>query len=591
MSENKDLREKSKKISSLALLFPYIAPYWRRIVLGTLALMVSTTCMMAIPQYIKHMFDVVFESGDVNALHQMLVYLGLTTLLLVVAMYARTWFLRFAGVLVTVAIQKKLYTHVMNQDQLFFEKVRTGEVVSRLLSDVVLIREAVILHIPVLLRAVFLLVASIIMLFITNVKMTLILAALAPVLIGAVFLSSSQWRRAAAKIQEKSADIGSHVEETVNNVHTVHAFSQTESEVLRLGSHVEEAKKIARKLIHSIAGFMTLSLTVGMAGVILILLIGGHSVLDGTFTAGEMLAYVLYLSFLSDAVGGFTEGLPAMQMAAGATERIFNLLETESHIKEPAKEKPLKKATKGRAMELKGLTFNYQSRPETPALQEINLKIPAGKTVAVVGRSGAGKSTLISLLMRFYDAQKGSIMLDGVNIKDLKLQTLRHEVAWVSQEAAVFSGSIIDNIRYGRPEASMEEVQKAAHIAHADEFIQKMPQGYNSIVGEKGVRLSGGQKQRLAIARTVLCNPQVLLLDEATSHLDAESEKKVQEAFETLMQNRTTLVIAHRLATVKAADLTVVMDEGKILAVGTHAELLKKSKLYKSLAALQFIDE
>lgn len=582
-------RAKSKDISSVGLLWQFIAPHVWRIVFGLVAMVITTVALLMIPRYVQTMFDAIFHTKDVALLQQMVGILCVTAVVLVLGIYARTMLLRYTGVMVIARIQKLAYERVSQLEVGFFESRRTGEIISRLLSDVIILRETIAQQIPMIIRGAFLTIGSLLMLFYTNWQLSLVLLLLVPIALPLTIIFGKRWRRDSNEIQNKMADIGAQVEESLGNIRTVHAFAQVEGERARMDAHVDEAQQIAKGLVRSTAVFFGFNVLAGFATVAVIFWLGGMAVIQGVFSGGQMLAYLLFLAFLSDGIANLSNAFPVLQSAAGATERVFDLLAAEPKIKDPAKPKALKKAKKGRKVAMKNLTFAYPTRPDTPALEALTLDIKAGETVAIVGPSGAGKSSLFSLLMRFYDPQEGTVTVDGEDIRNLTLTHLRHEMALVAQDPTVFSTTVRQNILYGKPDATEEELRQAARIAHATEFIDALPQGYETLVGERGVRLSGGQKQRLAIARTVLRNPQVLLLDEATSHLDAAAEKKVQAAFEDLMKNRTTLIIAHRLATVQAADRILVLNKGQIMAEGTHKQLLKTCPLYKHLAELQFL--
>lgn len=568
-----------------------LKPHLGKLSIGFAAMLVTTACMLTIPQYLKHTFDKALVKQDIAAMNDLMLVAGAVILVLVVGVFVRTYFIQYTCATMVGRFREKLFAHILKFDVLFYETFGVGEVISRMVSDVVVMREFVQFAMPALLRGTLLAIGTLALLLLTNTMLTVTLFAVgAPIALLAVVLGK-KWRHYARDIQQKSAELASIAEESIYAIRTLQAYGREDTVNHLYHTTMNEGLWIGRRLIVSNGVFFSISLLVGFSGVLFVLWLGGREVIEGTMTLGDMMAYLLYLAFLGDAVSSLANFYPALQQAAGATERVFELMQLEPEITDPAKPTTLPSATSGRAVAFEGVMFTYPSRPEQPALQDYTLHIKAGEQVALVGPSGAGKSTLFSLLLRFYEAQTGQIKLDNVAVDQLKLADLRGTMAYVAQESTIFSTTIEENIRYGNPAATEADIHAAAKLAHADDFITKLPDGYSTQVGERGVRLSGGQKQRLAIARAIVRNPSILLLDEATSHLDAASEQAVQAAFEKIKQNRTTLVIAHRLATVQAADRIIVMEEGRIVAEGTHNKLMKTSPLYKSLAELQFLGE
>jgi ATP-binding cassette subfamily B protein len=583
-------REKSKKIGSLGHLWYFIAPYKGRLIVGSIAILITTVAMVSIPQYVRIMVDSALKNGNVEQLDQSVMLLVATIAVMVGGIFIRTLTIRYTGIKIVADVRKKAYAHVITLDTGFFEETRTGEIISRLVTDITTLRDAVGTQIPFLIRGIALLIGSLAMLFYTNTKLTFMMLSVAPAIIFLAIYLGEKWRYYSREIQQRIADISAQVEESIGSLRTVRSFSQEEMEKDKLNESVDSYLKLSWRWVLSVASFFSFNVFVGFASIALVMWVGGRDVIAGGFTVGEMMAYFLYIAFLGDAFSSITGFWPSLQSAAGATERLFELLNTKPTIVDLEVPTPFEENKNGRKVTFKDVTFCYPTRPEFPAVNNLLLEVEAGATVAIVGPSGAGKSTLFHLILRFYDPQKGKILIDGIDIKNVEQKALRKEVAVVAQDSAIFSTSIIDNIRYGKPDATMEEVIAAAKIANIDTFISELPNQYDTLVGEKGIRLSGGQKQRLSIARTILKDPSILLLDEATSHLDAESEKKVQLAFDKLMKNRTTIVVAHRLSTIMDADKIIVMDKGDVVAVGKHKELLLKSSLYSNLSSLQFIN-
>ncbi len=437
------------------------------------------------------------------------------------------------------------------------------------------------------LRNVLLVMGGSVMLAITSPRLTLLVALVVPLVLVPILVFGRKVRRLSRESLDRLADIGSYVDESVANIRTVQSYVHEGIDRERFGERVEETFATAVRRIRARAALTAAVILLIFGAIGVILWIGGRDVIDGRITPGDLSAFIFYAVIVASSMGAISEVIGELQRAAGATERLFELLDTEPDIEAPANPKPLPSPAEARVA-LEDVGFAYPSRPDTPALEDFSLSVAPGETVALVGPSGAGKTTVFQLLLRFYDPSAGRLTFDGIDLRDLDPADLRRHVGLVPQEPVIFSADAWENIRYGRPEASDDEVRAAAAAASALDFLEALPEGLDTFLGEKGVRLSGGQRQRVAIARAVLRDPELLLLDEATSALDAESERAVQTALTGLMENRTTLVIAHRLATVMAADRIVVVDEGRIVAEGTHASLIAQGGLYARLAELQF---
>lgn len=589
-SSSRDLRK-----SSLAIfrqLLPFLAPYKRQFLLAGIALVAAAAATLAVPYAFKQMIDVGFgPAGAGNAAHidRYFIALFAVACVLAVATAARFYMVSWLGERVTADLRRAVYGHVVTQSPQFFETTQTGEVLSRLTADTTLIQTLVGTSISMALRNALLFAGGLVMLFVTSIKLSSIIIVMLAAVVLPIVAFGRRVRRLSRDSQDRVADASALAGEILNAMPTVQAFTHEMEESRRFGSSVERAFKTAMQRIRARSFLTVMAILLVFGAIVFVLWLGAHAVIQGGMTQGELGQFVLYAAIVAGAIAALSEVLGEAQRAAGATERLLELLAARSPVKSPAQPKPLPpRIANGAALKLQEVTFHYPSRPQSAALSNLSLDIRPGETVAIVGPSGAGKTTLFQLLLRFYDPQHGTIMLDGVDIRQLDLHALRDAIGIVPQETVIFSENALENIRYGRAGASDAEVVVAAKMAAAHEFIERLPQGYQSFLGERGVRLSGGQRQRIAIARALLKNPPLLLLDEATSALDAESERLVQSALEAAMVDRTTLVIAHRLATVQRADRIVVMEHGRIVETGTHASLVAQGGLYASLAALQF---
>jgi ATP-binding cassette subfamily B protein len=574
-------------------LFPFLRPYRRQFMLAAIALVVAAGATLAIPYAFKQMIDLGFgaSAGARSIKHVDATFLALfgVATVLALATAARFFTVSWLGERVTADIRSAVYSHVVDQSPEFFETTQTGEVLSRITTDTTLIQAVVGTSISMALRNVLLFVGGLVMLFVTSPKLSSIILVLLVLVIVPIVLFGRRVRKLSRDSQDRIADASAMAGEILNAMPTVQAFTHERIESTRFGGSVEGAFKTAMRRIRARALLTMVAIVLVFGTIVFVLWLGAHAVLEGTMTGGDLGQFILYASIVAGSIGALSEVMGEAQRAAGATERLLELLSVKSSIQNPAKALALPaRAASGAALALSDVTFSYPSRPDTAALQHLSLSIKPGETVAVVGPSGAGKTTLFQLFLRFYDPQSGAITLDGVDIRQLDLHTLRNAIGIVPQDTVIFSADAMENIRYGRAGATDDEVIAAARMAAAHEFIERLPQGYKSFLGERGVRLSGGQRQRIAIARALLKNPPLLLLDEATSALDAESERLVQSALEAAMVGRTTVIIAHRLATVQRADRIIVMEDGKIVETGTHASLVALGGIYANLAALQF---
>ena len=588
---------KQGRLATLRGLLPFLAPYKKQFALAGIALVVAAVSTLAIPYAFRQMIDAGFGAASVgaagarSAAHIDLYFIALfgVACVLAVATAARFYMVSWLGERVTADLRGAVYSHVLLQSPQFFETTQTGEVLSRLTTDTTLIQTLVGTSISMALRNALLFGGGLVMLFVTSVKLSSVIIVLLAAVVLPIVVFGRRVRKLSRASQDRVADASALAGEILNAMPTVQAFTHEQDEARRFGASVERAFDTAMQRIRARAALTAIAILLVFGAIVFVLWLGAHAVVRGSMTGGELGQFILYAAIVAGAIGALSEVMGDAQRAAGAAERLLELLAVRSPIQSPAHPVPLPaRAAGGAALALREVGFHYPSRPQTAALSNLSLDISPGETVAVVGPSGAGKSTLFQLLLRFYDPQHGRILLDGIDIRRLDLHALRGAIGVVPQDTVVFSADAMENIRYGRAGASDEEVIAAARMAAAHEFIERLPQGYQSFLGERGVRLSGGQRQRIAIARALLKNPPLLLLDEATSALDAESERLVQGALQAAMAGRTTLVIAHRLATVQRADRILVMEQGRVIESGTHAELIAQGGLYASLAALQF---
>jgi len=581
-------RPGSRDFAQFIRLARFLVPYRLRIAGAICALLVAAACVLALGQGLRYVIDAGFAAASPEVLDRALVaVIGLATLLSI-STFARFFLMLSTGERVIADIRRAVFDHILRFAPGYFETVRTGEVISRLTNDTTLLQAVVGYGFSLALRNVLLLVGALAMLLITNFKLTLIVLALAPLIVLPIAVIGRRVRRASRASQDRVADVSAFIDEALHEVRTVQAYVHEDATRRDFAIQVEAAFEVAVKRIGQSALLVGLIMLIVFGGVGVILWKGGHDVLDGSLTAGDLSAFIFYSAIAASSVAAISEVLSDLQRAAGATERLVELLQTEPTINAPPVPAVLPAGGAG-GVEFDAVTFTYPARPQHAALENFNLAIAPGERVALVGPSGAGKSTVLSLLLRFYDPQAGVVRVDGLDIRSLDPRALRGAIAVVPQEPVIFAASVLENVCYGRPGATRAEAERACGQAFALEFIERLPQKLDTPLGERGETLSGGQRQRLSIARALLADRPILLLDEATSSLDAASERMVQQALEALERGRTTLVIAHRFATVQHADRIIVLDRGAIVAQGTHASLMAQGGLYASLAALQFI--
>ncbi|UYN97886.1 MAG: ATP-binding cassette domain-containing protein [Enhydrobacter sp.] len=575
------------RFAGLRLLGPYLKPHRGRVGLALLSLVVAAGTVLAFGACLRALIDRGFAQGRPDILNYALASVLAVTLVLAIASGARFYLVSWLGERVVGNLRKDLFDHVLRLGPAWFEIKRSGDVMSRISADAQLIEQVIGSSASVVLRNALMCAGGLVMLVVTNPKLALIVMAIVPLVVAPIVLFGRRVRRLSRESQERIADMVAEGGETLDAVRTVQAFAQEDNAMRRFGVTTERAFAAARRRIAQRAVMTSLVIFIVFAAVGFLLWVGGHDVLDGRITAGDLSAFVFYAVLVAMSGGAISEAIGDLQRASGAAERLAELKAEPSVIVEAAAPRTLPRPTLGNVA-CEKVSFRYPTRPESLALDGFDLAVRQGETVAIVGPSGAGKTTVFNLLLRFYDPEAGAVRLDGIDIRDLRLEELRRALAIVPQEPVLFTASVADNIRYGKPEASDAEVRAAAEAASALGFIEALPQGFDTHLGARGVRLSGGQRQRIAVARALLCDPAVLLLDEATSALDAESELAVQKALDRLMHKRTMLVIAHRLATVQKADRIVVMEGGKVVDSGRHAELVRRGGLYSRLAELQF---
>ena len=567
-------------------LLPFVMRYRGMVLAALTALLASTSVMLFVPLSIRTLIDQGFSPENAAAIDQYFVGMLLLALLMGVTSSLRFFLVSWIGERVVTDLRAAVFSHIVGQSPAFFEKNHTGEIQSRLTTDTTLIKTVVGSTVSIALRNAFTLVGAVSMLIYTSPRLSALVLIAIPIISLPLLIFGRMVRRLSRKSQDTLADTNVFAGEALSFIQTVQAFTHEDIDRGRYRNVVEVAFSAARQRLMARAGLTALVIFLVFAFIVGILWAGAQGVLEGTMSSGQLSQFVLYALFSAMSMAALTEVWGEIQLAAGAAERLFELLAIEPEIQVVSNPEPLPEPARGR-VQFDAVNFSYPTRPEITALGEFSFVAEPGETVAIVGPSGAGKSTVFRILLRFYEPQSGTVSVDGVDLRAADPINVRERMAIVPQETAIFTESLRDNIRYGRPDASDAEVEDAARIALVDEFVRELPRGYDTLLGENGMTLSGGQRQRVAIARAVLKDAPILLLDEATSSLDSQSERLVQQALDRLKSGRTTIVIAHRLATVRGADRILVVDGGRIVASGPHDELVRQGGLYADLARMQ----
>jgi ATP-binding cassette subfamily B protein len=580
-------RPRATSLKPLRTLVPFLKPYKATLIAALGALLMASAAVLALPVALRFLIDNGFVANDVETVNRYFGWFFAAAVAFGGFGALRFYLVTWLGERVVADIRNAVYARIIHMDPTFFEITRTGEVLSRLTTDTTLVQSISGVSLSIALRSTLNLIGGLVMLTLTSVKLTLYILLGVPVVILPIILIGRRIRNLSRKAQDRVADTSGLAGETLNAMQTIQAFTLESLQIERFSDTVQRSFRAAVRRIRMRAGMTAVGIIMVFGAITAILWMGSRAVLAGDMSGGQLAQFLMYSMFVGSSAAALSELWGEIQRGAGAMERLTELLNARPAIEAPDQPEHLPAKASGR-MRFREVSFRYPSRPDTLALDRFSLDIEPGETLAIVGPSGAGKSTSFQLLLRFYDPESGSIEIDGQDISRLTPTELRKQIGLVPQETVLFGESARENIRYGRPDADEKDIEEAARAAAADEFIRALPEAYDTFLGERGTRLSGGQRQRIAIARAILKDPPILLLDEATSSLDAESEQLVQKALEGLMENRTTIIIAHRLATVKKADRIVVIDQGKIVAIGRHEELKGSNALYTRLAELQF---
>ncbi|MGJ8681205.1 ABC transporter transmembrane domain-containing protein [Paraglaciecola sp.] len=582
---------KTEKTSTLMKwLFSQLKPYKSKVFIAMVALVISAGCWLLLGQGIKAAIDQGFIANNSDVLNQMILVVLAISLVGSLATYFRFYWMIWLGERVSADIRQKVYAHLLTLSPAFFAKTRTGEVISRFTSDTTLLQSVVGMGLSMALRSSVTFIGALFLMLFSSPILTLYVLIAVPIVLLPIRIFGAKVRIFSKNSQDRVADMGAYVDETLHEIHTVQAYSHQKLDINNFAQRIENVMGAAHNRIKYRALLVACIIAISVTAMTIVAWLGAQLVLTNELSAGELTAFMFYAVMAGGSVATISEVIGEVQKAAGASERLMELLNTKSSIESPVESVSLlDKKVEGK-ITLSQVGFSYPGSSELPVIQNLNLDINSGERIALVGPSGAGKSTLFQLLLRFYDITQGQIQLDGITLTDLEVADLRNQFALVPQESVIFATSVKENIAYGRPNASQLDIDNAAKSARAYDFIQALPQGYDTNLGERGVRLSGGQKQRIAIARAILADRPILLLDEATSSLDAANEQHVKLALEELMSGKTTLIIAHRLATVINADKIIVMDKGQIVATGTHKELLETNTLYREFAELQLVN-
>ena len=576
-----------RRLGPLLAVARFLAPYRWRLTAAATALLVTAGATLALGRGIQFLIDRGIAGGTSDDLSRAVGLILLISTLVAAGTFVRFYLVSWLGERVSADLRLAVFNNVVRLHPSYFEDNRSGEILSRLTADTTLLQTIIGSSLSMALRSALTLTGALILMFITNLGLSLIIAATVPLVLLPILIFGRRVRRLSSESQDSIASVGSYAGEIFQNIKVVQSFNREAHETAAFQRGVERAFAIARRRVQQRAILVGAAILLLFGGLAAMIWFGGQDVIAGRMSGGELAAFAFYAIMVGSGFATLSEVWGELQRAAGAAERLLELAAAESVLPD----RPQRAAGGGARMAFEAVTFRYPSRPDTPALDALTLDIPAGRSLALVGPSGAGKTTAFELLQRFHDPDAGRLTLDGIDLRDLSLADLREQLALVPQQPVLFSADVRYNIAYGRPDATEQEIEEAARRAHAHEFIERLPQGYATELGDRGVRLSGGQRQRIALARAILKDPKILLLDEATSALDAESENQVQLALAEVMAGRTTIIIAHRLATIRHVDTIAVMDGGRLVATGTHTQLLAQSPLYARLAKLQFRDE